>query len=57
MEKVIVKSDALGIIDRLKMWNKKYEIYYNLKSKKSGYTYKKKRSYYDRKYQQKTIPR
>ena len=34
MEKVIVKSDALGIIDRLKMWNKKYEIYYNLKSKK-----------------------
>ena len=34
MEKIIVKSDALGIIDRLKMWNKKYEIYYNLKSKK-----------------------
>ena len=27
-------SDALGIIKRIKSWNKKYEVYYNLKSKK-----------------------
>ena len=32
MEKVIVKSDALGIIDRLKIWNKKYEEYCNKNS-------------------------
>jgi len=34
MEKIIVNSDALGIIQRLKAWNNKYEVYYNLKSKK-----------------------
>ena len=34
MEKLIVNSDALGIIQRLKAWNNKYEVYYNLKSKK-----------------------
>ena len=34
MEKIIVESDALGIIDRIKKWNNTYEIYYNLKTKK-----------------------
>ena len=34
MEKIIVNSDALGIIERIKKWNSKYDIYYNLKSKK-----------------------
>ncbi len=34
MEKIIVESDALGIIDRIKKWNNRYEIYYNLKTKK-----------------------
>ncbi len=34
MEKVIVNSDALGIINRIKAWNNKYQIFYNLKTKK-----------------------
>jgi hypothetical protein len=34
MEKIIVKSDALNVIDRIKSWNKNYEVYYNLKTKK-----------------------
>lgn len=34
MEKIIVKSDALGVIDRIKSWNNKYEVYYNIKNKK-----------------------
>ena len=34
MEKIIVESDALGIIKRIKNWNNKYEIYYNIKTKK-----------------------
>lgn len=34
MEKIIVKSDALGVIDRIKNINNKYEVYYNLKTKK-----------------------
>lgn len=34
MEKIIVESDALGIIERIKNWNNNYEIYYNIKTKK-----------------------
>ncbi|MBQ7884856.1 MAG: hypothetical protein IJ318_02020 [Clostridia bacterium] len=34
MEKIIVKSDALGVIDRIKAWNKKYEVYFNFINKK-----------------------
>ncbi len=34
MEKIIVESDALGIIKRIKNWNNKYEIHYNIKTKK-----------------------
>lgn len=34
MEKIKVESDALGIIKRLKAWNKNYEVYYNIKTKK-----------------------
>ena len=34
MEQFEIKSDALGIIDRLKAWNNKYRVYYNTKNKK-----------------------
>jgi len=34
MNKILIKSDALGIIDRLKQWNKNYEFYYNKNNKK-----------------------
>jgi len=34
MKKIIVNSDALGIITRIKQWNNNYEVYYNLKTKK-----------------------
>ena len=34
MEKIIVNSDALNIIDRIKSWNSNYEVYFNIKSKK-----------------------
>ena len=34
MEKIIVNSDALEVIKRLKEYNKNYRVYYNLKTKK-----------------------
>ena len=34
MELIEVKNDVLGIVDRIKSWNKKYSIFYNLKTKK-----------------------
>ena len=34
MEQFEIKSDALGIIKRIKAWNKHYRVYYNTKSKK-----------------------
>lgn len=34
MEKLEIVSDALGIIDRLKAWNKNYEVYFNFKKNK-----------------------
>ena len=34
MEQFEIKSDALGIIERLKAWNNKYRVYYNTKNKK-----------------------
>lgn len=34
MEQLEIKSDALGIIKRLKEWNKQYSVYYNLKKNK-----------------------
>ena len=34
MEQFEIKSDALGIIDRIKKWNKKYSVYYNFKKNK-----------------------
>lgn len=34
MEQLEIKSDALGIIDRIKKWNKKYSVYYNFKKNK-----------------------
>lgn len=34
MEQLEIKSDALGIIKRLKAWNKQYSVYYNFKKNK-----------------------
>ena len=34
LEQFEIKSDALGIIKRIKAWNKNYSVYYNLKNKK-----------------------
>lgn len=34
MEQFEIKSDALGIIKRLKAWNKKYSVFYDIKNKK-----------------------
>ena len=34
MEQFEIKSDALGVIDRIKAWNSKYSVYYNFKNKK-----------------------
>ena len=34
MEQLEIKSDALGIIKRLKKWNKQYSVYYNFKKNK-----------------------
>ena len=34
MEQFEIKSDALGVIERIKAWNNKYKVYYNLKNKK-----------------------
>lgn len=34
MEQFEIKSDALGVIDRIKAWNNKYRVFYNLKNKK-----------------------
>lgn len=34
MEQFEIKSDALGIINRLKAWNKKYAVFYDFKNKK-----------------------
>ncbi len=34
MEQFEIKSDALGIIKRIKAWNKHYRVFYNIKTKK-----------------------
>ncbi len=34
MEQFEIESDALGIIKRLKAWNRHYRVYYNIKNKK-----------------------
>lgn len=34
MELLEIKSDVLGIIQRIKAWNNKYSVYYNPKTKK-----------------------
>lgn len=34
MEQFEIKSDALGIIKRIKNWNKKYSVYFNTKKNK-----------------------
>lgn len=34
MEQFEIKSDVLGIIDRIKAWNNKYAVFYNKKLKK-----------------------
>ena len=34
MEQFEIKSDALGIIKRLKAWDRRYRVYYNIKNKK-----------------------
>ena len=34
LEQLEIKSDALGIIKRLKAWNKQYSVFYNFKKNK-----------------------
>lgn len=34
MELIEIKSDVLGVIERLKNWNSKYSVFYNTKTKK-----------------------
>lgn len=34
MDKIILNSDALGIVDRIKQINSNYRVYYNIKTKK-----------------------